>query len=438
MEDALTAWNSETTPARVHGLSRNPALPDPLVLRILDHPAAAMSDILYGRELSDELFGILAAHPDVRLREVLARSGGVTPDQRARLIDDPSSSVVFTLLEWPGVLPAWGYRKLAAHPKVKRRLPLYLPIELPRAVVAAFAEVDDEEIAAWARPKPDPEPQAEPEPKTADQYRTIATGESAWERARIAMDPALPADLITTLAADPEPHVRQYLSMRPGLSEEQRAAIDYEVSTDDRLPVLGWVLEARGDQLQRCVSSAHPGIRRSAACHPELTADQIAALAADDDFPVRLLLCENHDAVPADLVVRTFLEARVITRGNLLSHPAMAGADLTRYADSPYWGARALVVRDPHAPPELIDRLSRDEHPGVRYWMASDPRLSQQRVLELFDDPEVTGSAAANPKLPVELMVAILDAPLDTEDPPQDQILVMGHTMPTHEPVGEV
>jgi hypothetical protein len=150
-----------------------------------------------------------------------------------------------------------------------------------------------------------------------------------------------------------------------------------------------------------------------------------------------LLLCENQEAVPTDLVVRTYLEARVITRGRLLSHPAIIDADLTRYADSPHWGARALVVLDRHAPADLIERLSRDEHPGVRSWVAGDARLSHQRLLELFEDPETTAAAAANPNLPVELMTAILEAPIDSDNPPQD-VVVLGHTMPTHEPLAEI
>jgi len=316
-----------------------------------------------------------------------------------------------------------------------------LPVIHPPAMVGGMVIYGRDRVGSIraatkedARATPDPEP----EPMTVERARTIAAGDSAWERANLALEPGLPADVITTLSADPDPRVRAYVSMRPELSERQRAAIDYQVSTNDRLPRLDWVLEADGEQLQRCVSSAHPGLRRSAACSARLTADQIATLAADDDFPVRLLLCENQPAVPADLVVRTYLEARVITRGGLLSHPAIVGADLTRYADSPHWGARALVVLDRHAPADLIERLSRDEHPGVRSWVAGDARLSHQRLLELFKDPETTAAAAANPSLPVELMVAILDAPIDSGNPPQDAVVLLGHTMPTHEPLAEI
>jgi hypothetical protein len=433
VDEAHRSRNHET----VRGLSRNPALPDILVPRMLEYPAADVVGLIYGREWSDELFDIVAAHPDVRLRELLALCGGATAEQLVRMIDDPAFPVALALLQGPFTtrpqpLPVWAYRKLAERPDVKRMLPVLYPTELSPAAVAAFAGVDDEEIASWARAR------SEPEPMTVERAREIVAGDSAWEKATIALEPDLPPDLVTTLSADPDPRVRTFVSMRPGLSERQRAAIGYRVSTNDRLPRLAWVIEADGEQLQRCVSSAHPGLRRSAACNKRLTADQIAMLAADDDFPVRLLLCENQESVPTDLVVRTYLEARVITRGGLLSHPAIVDADLTGYADSPYWGARALVVRDRCAPAELIDRLSHDEHPGVRTWVAGDTRLSQERLLELLEDPETAAAAAANPNLPVELMVAILDAPMDSSNAQEDAVLLLGRTVPSHETITDI
>jgi len=438
VDKAYPSWNPETTSTLVRGLSRNPALPDDLVPRILEHPAADKYSVIYGRAWSDELFDVFAADPDVHLREMLAGCG--TAEQRARMVGDPSIRVVMALLEepltaWAQPLPGWAYRKLAERPDAKRLLQRLHPAEVSRAAVAALADVDDEEIAAWTR-SATPEP--EPEPVTAERARAIAAGDSPWEKVDIALEPGLPADVVTALSADPDPKVRTYVSMRPELSEEQRAAIGFEVSTNDRLRRIAWVLEADGEQLQRCVSSAHPGLRRSAACNKRLTADQIATLAADDDFPVRLLLCENHAAVPTDLVVRTYLEARVITRGNLLSHPAIAGADLTRYVDSPHWGARALVVLDRNAPAELIERLSRDEDPGVRNWAAHDARLSEERLLELFADPVTAAAAAANPNLPVALMAAILAAPIDSGNPPEERVVVLGRTMPSHEPITEI
>ncbi|WP_106131580.1 hypothetical protein [Pseudosporangium ferrugineum] len=415
-EDALLpSRNDETTRARVAGLCRNPALPESLVLRLVDHPAADIVSLMYHRRTwSDELFDVLAAHPNVTVRDQLAMSPGATTEQRVRLVDDPDLCVLMTLLEglWTTSsepLPAWAYRKLAADPRLKRILHSYSPVGLP-AAAAALADAEDEELAAWART-----PRGS-EPMTADRARSIAADGSVWEKAEIALDPNLPADVLTALMEDQDPTVRKYVTMRPDLTEQQRTEIGYEVSPHNRLPRLPWVIEAVGDQLQSCVSSSHPGIRRSAACSKNLTADQIATLAADDDFPVRLLLCENQHDVPTDLVVRTYLENRGVNRGEVLSNPAIRNADLTGYANSPEWGARALVVLDRQAPPALIERLSRDEHPGVRYWVASDPRLSPDRLLELLNDPETAGAAAANPTLPREIMEAIIDA-TDPRDP---------------------
>jgi hypothetical protein len=44
----------------------------------------------------------------------------------------------------------------------------------------------------------------------------------------------------------------------------------------------------------------------------------------------------------------------------------------------------------------------------VRQQTAGDPRLSPNRVLELFDDPATAGAAAANPHLPVPVMQHVL------------------------------
>jgi hypothetical protein len=73
----------------------------------------------------------------------------------------------------------------------------------------------------------------------------------------------------------------------------------------------------------------------------------------------------------------------------------------------------------------LIDRLSHDEHPGVRTWVAGDTRLSQERLLELLEDPETAAAAAADPNPPVELMVAILDAPMGWSNAQEDAVLLL-------------
>lgn len=330
---------------------------------------------------------------------------------------------------WADPLPGWAYRRLAEHPEpVVRDLLTFLP-GVPRDVVALLAGDPHPGIAAAARALLGREP-SRPATLGRDEAVRLASGlpgspapgspapgsavpgpvmpSTAWDRARAAADPELPAAWVTVLAGDPAPQVRLAVSMRPGLTERQRAAVDYHVGPGDELPVLDWVLAAGPAELESCARSAHPGLRRSAACHRHLPAALVARLAADPDPAVRLLLCEHQAAVPADLLVRTYLEAGPVTGGDLLRHPAFPRTALACHASGPDWWARALVRLDPAAPADLIDRLSHDEHPGVRAAMADDPRLRPARVLELFADPSTTGAAAANPVLPRPVMDRIL------------------------------
>jgi hypothetical protein len=427
----------------VRNLARNPALPASLLPRVLANPAGGRYSVMAQRQWTDELFDAVAAHPDPRVREELAQTPAATAQQRARMVTDSSVNVLAALIEGPWArhrepLPEHAYRTLAQHPRPIVRLLVAECRLAPRDLLEALTEDPQDYVASAARSTLSPPKRETARPINRQVAEATLSSGAGWERARVALAPGLPADLIERLTTDPDPVVRQSVSMRPELSEEQRAAIDYHVSTEDRLPVLDWVARADGDELNRCVSSAHIGLRRSAACNPRLNASQIAALCADDDFAVRLLLCERQTDVPAELVVRTYLEARVITREELLRHPALKEADLTRYADSPHWEARAIVVLDRHAPAELIERLSHDEDDSVRCWMAHDDRLPLTRVIELFDDPATSAAASANPRLPVELMEKILDEADNLQGPPAGAAVVLGVKSPSHEPLPEI
>jgi hypothetical protein len=107
------------------------------------------------------------------------------------------------------------------------------------------------------------------------------------------------------------------------------------------------------------------------ACSRSLPPDLIAVLETDDDLAVRLMLGQNQVAVSHQTVLNTFLEFPHLARGRLLTHPAFQRAGPASVAD--------------------------------------DARLLPGRVLELFDDAETTGRAAANTHLPEALMERILD-----------------------------
>jgi hypothetical protein len=392
--------------ARLRGLARNPRIPAELLARLAgERPNEAIRVIPYRKVWTADQFAALAGHALSEVRAALAEALYITAEQRAVLVEDPDLTVLRVLAEGPDYffvwafkpeptpLPDWAYDRLYERsPKLALHLTYnpFVPVELQKRLGVQPASADE---------KP---------PASRVEAEEQAASDNEWTRSCAAAEPALSAGTVARLATDPSPRVRLAVSMRPELTEDERAAIDHHIGRDDRITPARWAAETRDPAEQaRCARSAHIGLRRSVACNRHLAADLIALLATDDDFAVRLLLCERHLDVPPNTVLNTFLEATTMTRGRLLQHPSLLASGLARLADHPDPEARALVVRDPDAPPELIEHLSHD--PAVRVWLADDPRLPLDRLLEMFEDPGTTGVAAANPNLPLPLMYRILD-----------------------------
>ncbi|GIJ43405.1 hypothetical protein Val02_02910 [Virgisporangium aliadipatigenens] len=419
--------------ARLRGLAANPAVPGALLRRLVDeYDTDTLTSVEYREEWTDEQVAALAQHPHRAIRITLTQAPGLTPEQRTTLVEDPDPLVLDLLAEGPDLFTRWssepvplltdaGYDRL-----LERRPEAIKTLAWPR-----HRDVLPPRIRALL--PPEEPPPAPPVPPSPEELRERARDESEWVRTETAAHPDLPADVVAALAVDPSPHVRLAVSMRPELTEEQRAAIDYHVGPDDRLQPLLWVLRSDDPRVhRRCARSAHIGLRRSIALNTRIAPELVALLAADPDPAVRLLLCERNPQAPGEVVLATYLEARVVTIGRLLQHPNFPRDGLARRADSPDPRIRALATLDPGAGPELIERLSRDPHPLVRAWAAGDRRLPAARVCELFEDPAVAGQAARNPRLPVAFMERILReaAVLREEQPAEGGNVYLGNWTP--------
>ncbi|MEU6315961.1 hypothetical protein [Streptomyces sp. NPDC047014] len=103
-----------------------------------------------------------------------------------------------------------------------------------------------------------------------------------------ACNPHVPTALALTLTTDPEAPVRFALSLRADISEEQRSAVDYTVP-EGRHEAAALVQERFGDPdaLRELAASSHVLLRRAVTCAPELPADVVERLAADEDYFVR-------------------------------------------------------------------------------------------------------------------------------------------------------
>jgi hypothetical protein len=409
--------------ARLRGLAANPAVPADLLRRLVDRYFTDVEyPVMNRKSWTDEQVDVLIDHPDVRVRRRLAQAQHLPSNHRARLVEDADEHLLETLASGLSVyrwwsdepapsMPAWAFERLLA------RRPQYVD-RIARNVWAPRSVRDQ---------LPAPPPMPWEVPMTLAEAEASVDGAS-WARARAAGHSDLTAERVARLSTDPDRLVRVAVSMRPGLSDKQRAAIDHEVRPGDRLVPAEWARTTRDPDVQRaCATSVHIGLRRSVAMNRNLAPDLVTVLTTDDDFAVRLLLCENQESVPADLVLMTYLEARTLSRDLLLTHPGLRRDRLGHLADSPNARLRGLAVLDPRVPAAVIERLGNDPEPVVRGWVAPDGRLSTGRALALFEEPELTGRAAANPRLPVEVLERVLhdaEAELTDESPPTQHLFL--------------
>ncbi|MET9360781.1 hypothetical protein ABZX93_07715 [Streptomyces sp. NPDC006632] len=221
-------------------------------------------------------------------------------------------------------------------------------------------------------------------------------------RQQIAKRQQLEPGELRLLAVDPDPGVRLAVSCHPALTEEERAAIDYEVSQDGpfRCRMLPSA-PAEPAESRRLAHSGHPLLRRRAAMDPRLPQDLLNLLAADPDLGVRVLLAQNHPDAPPELLLRCYLEYTGRGREDLPGRANFPREGLARYAGHRDPAVRLIAARDPDVAATTVDRLTRDPDADVRDAFARHARLPLPRLADLLDDEELAHAAAANPSLPV-------------------------------------
>ncbi|EFL22647.1 PE-PGRS family protein [Streptomyces himastatinicus ATCC 53653] len=441
-----------------HGLALNRAAPDDVHQSLL-----GLSHHLLWRSLPTAIVDAAIDHPAWKVRELLAEAQpNITAEQWTRLIlgeTDPRHRWILTTIaaDRRAQLTETAYEQLTADPSVRIREEAAHLSGLPAKMRITLALDPDPAVRVSACPQAWPYLDGRARQRLltdpATTVRTVALlehhqdhplsrstfdsgdlGDRALETCRVEYDlaehlahhgdepqrrslacnPYLAPDLVAFLARDPDASVRFAISIRPELTEEQRADVRVDHDPNGMSHALGWVtaLHDAPDAMRRLAASSHPLVRRSVARAKRLPPEAVELLARDEDRAVRLFLAESCDDAPADML----LEVWQWWTGSLSypdrphSHPNFPRQGLLRYADDPNPRMRQLALDDPESPTELVERFSRDAHAEVRRRAAKDSRLSAASAVRLLDDSDerVRRTAVRHPRLPARVLVRLL------------------------------
>jgi hypothetical protein len=377
-----------------------------LLLRIEDEPSRLFTpEELWGEltmpvRFSKRLHLVAAAHPDPRVRRRAADvADWLDEPARTALLADPVPEV--REVAAAAVAEARREREPADLPPHHCHATWWvLQLPLSRALIDQVVAGGDESELYFVGPNPSTPP---------DVVEALLGHPGAEVRRRLAGRADLTEAQLLRLAADPDVEVRTAVSVHPGLTEEQRAAIAIDATTGadghygpPRACHTSRTRPPSREDAVRWARSVNVLLRRRAAHRPDLPGDLVAALAGDPDPFVRVILAFHHPAAPPALLLRSYLEYTGCDRDGLTELPQFPVAGLAAL------GVPRLAALDPQAPGDLIDRLTTDPDPAVRRLMAACPRLPVARIEALLDDPELAEHAAANPALPVERMARIV------------------------------
>ncbi|MFF3766383.1 PE-PGRS family protein [Streptomyces sp. NPDC001922] len=441
-----------------NGLARRgTAVPDDIRHRLLGR-----THHLLWHELPEHTVDAAVAHPEWRVRGLLAEAQpNLTAGQWTRLIlgtEDERQRWILTgvAADRRAELLTTAYEQLGADASARVREEAARLPELPAGVVAALSHDSEAQVratlcrSAWSsldaaarrRLRADADravrsaallqhhrehPLSQEDFSSGDLpdnalatcrltdglARHVARDGAPARRSSLAKNPHLSPDLVRELARDPDDSVRWVVSVRPDLTEEERAQVPVETGPG-LTHALDWVVALHDDPdaLRRLAESSHPLVRRSVARARRLPPDVVARLARDEDPVVHLFLAESCDDAPAELLMRVWQwwTGSFSYPDRPHSHPNFPRTGLLRYADSPSPRMRRLALDDPESTVELVERFSRDPEEEVRLRAATDPRLTAASAVRLLDDVEETVRRAAltHPRLPAGVLVSML------------------------------
>ncbi|MFD3696225.1 PE-PGRS family protein [Streptomyces sp. NPDC058646] len=327
--------------ARRNGLVWNRAAPDGILVRLLDTTPA----LLWRRDLPQAVLDAAADHPDGAVRGRLAEAAshlGLSAEHWSRLLLGEPRPRIRHLMLWAAAdagaaLTDRAYEVLAADPSVLVREAVAGPATLPPRLRTVLA--------------------ADPAPRV----RAAACGVARW--------PDLDEAVRARLAEDPAPAVRTAVTL--ARHEEVPLTADFfEAAERGSHLVGGYRLERRLAEL--LTADEDPRTRRALAANPYLDRDLVERLAADPDDDVRLTVSTRPELTEEQ---RAAVRVVVDPSRNRIPLPWVEALHedpeaMCRLAASAHLLVRSSVATARRLPPDVVQRLARDEDRVVRLFLA--------------------------------------------------------------------
>jgi leucine rich repeat (LRR) protein len=432
------------------GLAANPAFDLAELRSLFDSPDRETLMALAARhDLTAVECGLLLGRQDPVVRQVLAANPVAAHHVWADLVGDPDSEIRLALVgrsrfrDWdrpPPVLPEEAHWKLAhdaderirlavaGMPDLSVRVGSHLAHDpdsqvrqsialgwrrMPEEVRRSLLADPDPEVRCWAlhREAPpadlaaallaDPLTRAAAASVVPDVTEDLVADPDHRVREAVAGNPHLAPATVLRMADDPDEDVRVRIMLRRDLPDDVRARVVASVEIERYHAVDWWhETETLADRVAH-VDSPFVFCRRAVASWPDLPPDAVLRLAADDDFTVRMLLAENHQDTPGD-VVAELIPLVGHARWVLFKHPNLSAAALEGFAASDDVVFRRGAATSPNLPAEVAVRLADDPDYATRVAAAENPALPVPEILRLLAGT-VGEAAARNPRLPREL-----------------------------------
>lgn len=387
---------SPLTEPWLRGVAANSSAPSEVLLRLLDTAASTAWKVLCEqRELPADVVDAVIAHPRREIRGALARNRHVAPTQRGRLVNDADARVRAALAGGPRLrfgrveaLPDDVLETLLTARDGSGADPILTAAEIgeelafsgqiPASFRRRMAGHREPELRAWSArlwtwlsPAQREALLADPDP---------AVREAAREHSR-SLDPAaMEADL-----PDPDCHHRRVLLTNYAVS---RTVADACLADERNLWGLASNPHTPSDAVLRLARHSDPRIRERVAARADLDPSTLAELSRDTDDTVRTRAriqapprtWEQRDAI--DRVARRSAED-VGPVAEMCLEPDMDWYSACAVSEHPL--LRRVAATCPRLPEELVDLLADDPDMDVRHLLACNHPLAPARtVLDAF------------------------------------------------------